>query len=631
MAYSKTSNQIREKDIKYLNKTYDDFKGQLMEFAQVYFPDTYNDFSDSSPGMMFIEMAAYVGDVLSYYQNTQLQENFLLLAQEKENLYNLAYSMGYRPKATNSATTLLDMFQLVPSNPSNGYEPDMDYALTIKEGSTFLSDEGPEFIVEKDINFGIDTEFEPLTISVYSINNSTNKPEYYLLKKRVQANSGKSKIETFEINNYTKFLTLDLTNPDIVNIESIVDTDGNRYTEVPYLAQDTVFEDIENIASNDPELHGYNESTPYLIKLKKVPRRFVTRLRCNNTLQIQFGAGENSIVDEEIIPNPDNIGLGIKDGRSKLEFAYDPSNFLYTGTYGIVPVNTTLKVNYIVNEYGIGANVGANTINKLGTVNIKVKPNVDAILLNYARDSIAVNNPVAATGGGSGDSIEDIRQNSMAAFSAQNRTVTKDDYLIRTLSMPAKFGRIAKAYITQDDQISPLVTSPGRIPNPMALNLYTLGYNKQKQLTTLNTATKHNLQTYLEQHRMLTDAINIKDAFYINIEIEFEIITFKSFNNQLVLKDCISELKKYFNIEKWQINQPIIISEIYNTIGEVEGVQSVSKVRVNNVVGSSMGYSPYKYDLDDATIKGIIYPSLDPSVFEVRFPNRDIKGKITTY
>jgi hypothetical protein len=221
--------------------------------------------------------------------------------------------------------------------------------------------------------------------------------------------------------------------------------------------------------------------------------------------------------------------------------------------------------------------------------------------------------------------------NAMAAFSAQNRTVTKDDYLIRTLSMPAKFGRVAKAYITQDDQISPLVSGPNRIPNPMALNLYTLGYDKNKKLTTLNRATKQNLQTYLEQNRMLTDAINLKDAFHINFTVEFEIITRKNFNNQEVLLNCITALREYFNIEKWQINQPIIISDIYNAIGEITGVQSVPNVKLENIAGIDLGYSPYKYDLDDATIKGIIYPSLDPSIFEVRFPNQDIKGKITQY
>tara|TARA_R110002167_G_scaffold282521_2_gene487777 strand:+ start:767 stop:2662 length:1896 start_codon:yes stop_codon:yes gene_type:complete len=631
MAFSKTSNTPRSKSIKYLNKNFDDFKSQLVSFAQTYFPDTYNDFSDSSPGMMFIEMSAYVGDVLSFYQDTQLQENFLLLAQEKENLYNLAYSLGYRPKSTATASTMLDLFQLVPADPTNNDQPDMKYALTIEENSTFQSDSGPEFILQRDVNFKIDSEDSPLEITVYSINNSTNKPEYYLLKKSEKAYSGEFKTKSFNIGSYEKFLTLELNEPDIVEIESITDGDGNRYHEVPYLAQDTLFEAVENIASKDPELHGFNESTPYLLKLKKVPNRFVTRLKSNNTLEIQFGAGENSIIDEEIIPNPDNIGLGIKDGKSKLEFAYDPSNFLYTGTYGMVPINTTLSVTYVCNDFGIEANVPADTITNTSILNLKEVPNVNRSLLQYVRDSITVNNPQPATGGGAGDTIEDVRQNSMAAFSAQSRTVTKDDYLIRTLSMPPKFGKIAKAYITQDDQISPLVSSPGRIPNPMALNLYILGYNNAKQLTVLNEASKHNLQTYLEQHRMLTDAVNIKDAFSINIGIDFEIIVFKNFPNQQVLKKCIEDLKIFFDVDRWQINQPIIISEIYNIIGAVEGVQSVPDVKIHNLVGQDLGYSPYKYDLDDATIKGIIYPSLDPSIFELRSPNQDIKGRITTY
>ena len=631
MAFSKTSNTVRDKDIKYLNKNFNDFKSQLVEFSKIYFPDTHNDFSDASPGMMFMEMGAYVGDVLSYYQNTQLQENFLLLAKEKENLYNLAYSMGYRPKVTNTANVELELFHLVPSDPNNDHLPDTKYALTINAGSTFISSEGPEFILEKDVNFKLDTEFEPLETTVYSINNATNKPEYYLLKKMAKASSGESEKATFRAQGYQKFSQYDLSGANIIGIDKVTDSEGNIWSEVPYLAQDIIFDAVENIASKDPALHGYNETSPYLLKVKKVPRRFVTRLLSDNTLQIQFGAGENSSVTEEIIPNPDNIGLMIKDGRSKLDVAYDPSNFLYTGTYGVVPTDTTLTVEYRTNSYGIKSNVSANTIEELGTMNIKTQTGIVSAVANVVRESLAVTNPTAATGGGSGDTINDIRHNSVANFASQNRTVTKEDYLIRTLSMPAKFGRVAKCYITQDDQISPLTTVAGRIPNPMALNLYTLGYTKNKQLTTLNKATKINLATYLEQHRMLTDAVNIKDAFHINIKLEFEIITFKNFNNDQVLLKCVEEIKRFFNIDRWQINQPIIISEIYNTIGAIEGVQSVPSVKLENVAGQDLGYSPYKYDLDDATIKGIIYPSLDPSMFEIRFPNQDIKGKITQY
>ena len=417
---------------------------------------------------------------------------------------------------------------------------------------------------------------------------------------------------------------------DKKSIEKIEDADGNIYTEVPYLAQDTVFEDIENTAANDPELYGFNQQTPYLLKLKKVPRRFISRFKTDNTLEIQFGAGTSDKSDEEIIPNPDNVGLGIKDGRTKLDLAYDPSNFLYTKAYGQVPSNTTLTVTYVVGG-GLESNVASNTITKIGTLNVTNQANLNAALLNFIKSSVTSTNAHAAIGGGGGDTTEEIRLNTMANFSAQQRTVTKDDYLIRTLSMPPRFGRIAKAYITQDDQISPLTTEPNRIPNPLALNLYTLGYNQDKKLTPLNIATKQNLSTYLEQFRMLTDAVNIKDAFVINFSVEFEITAYKTYNNQEVILNCISELQSYFNVDKWQVNQPIIVSEVKNLIGGVLGVQTVEDVKIENKSGTAGGYSQYKYDFDSATKKGVIYPSLDPSIFELKYPNSDIKGRVTTY
>jgi len=629
MAYSKVSNKTQDKDVKYLNKDFNSYKNQLMEFAQVYFPNSFNDFSEGNPGMMFLEMAAYVGDVLSFYTDTQLRESFLTLAQEKENLYNLAYAMGYKPKATSAASVDLEIFQLVPALGSdNNFNPDFNYALKIDENSSFKSTEGPVFYINNQVDFSFSSSFSPTNVSIYSYN-GTN-PEYYLLKKSTKAISGERKTQTFTIGAPEQFKTLTLFDSNIISIESVIDSDGNEYYEVPYLAQDTIFEEIENTGANDSELQQYNQQTPYLLKLKRSSRRFISRFKANNELEIQFGAGTSDKADEEIIPNPDNIGLGIKDGRSSLNQAYDPSNFLYTKAYGQVPTNTTLTVTYLVGG-GLSANVSSNTITEVKTLFSSNKPNLEIPLLKFIKSSVASTNKEAAKGGGAGDSIEDIRLNTMANFSAQQRAVTKEDYLIRTLSLPPKLGRIAKAYIIQDDQASPLLTEPERIPNPLALNLYTLGYDADKKLSTLNTATKTNLATYLEQYRMLTDAINIKDAFVINFGLDFEITAFKSYNNEEVILKCISELKNYFNIDKWQVNQPIIISEITNLIAGVTGVQTVEKVELKNKNGLSLGYSQYKYDFMGATRKGVIYPSLDPSIFELKYPNTDIKGRVTTY
>ena len=630
MAYNKISNKTQNKDVKYLNKDFQSFKDQLVEFAQTYYPNTYNDFSEGSPGMMFMEMVSYVGDVLSFYTDTQLRESFLSLAQEEENLYNMAYAMGYKPKVTSAATTDLDVFQLVPSKKVNdNYIPDFSYALIINENSTFKSLDGPVFYTSEDVNFNFSSSFSPTTINIYQYDSSQN-PEYFLLTKKVNVISGETATQKFEIGSPEQFLTLTLFNQDIISIEKVEDSDGNLYNEVPYLAQDTIFEELENTGANDPDLIGFNGQTPYLLKVKKVPRRFISRFKTDNTLELQFGAGISDKADEDIIPNPDNIGLGIKDGRSKLNEAYDPSNFLFTKAYGQVPSNTTLTVTYVKGG-GLQSNVASNTITEKDQLTISNNPNLSSGLLNFVKASVSSTNVEAAVGGGGGDTVEEIRMNTMANFSSQQRTVTKEDYLIRTLSLPAKFGRIAKAYITQDDQISPLTTEPNRIPNPLALNLYTLGYDNSKKLTTLNTATKTNLSTYLEQFRMLTDAVNIKDAFVINFALEFEITAFKTYNNQEVILNCITELQDYFAVDKWQVNQPIVMSEIKNLIGGILGVQTVEDVKITNKSGTSTGYSQYKYDFESATRKGVIYPSLDPSIFELKYPNTDIKGRVTTY
>ena len=630
MAYNKILNTPKEKEVKYLNKDFNSFKNQLIEFTQTYFPENFNDFSEGNPGMMFLEMASYVGDVLSFYTDNQIQETFLSTAQDKESIYNLAYAMGYKPKVTSAASVNLDISQLVPSKIVGGsYEPDFNYALNIRTNSTFNSTEGATFYTTQDANFTYSSSLSTMNVSIFQYD-ASNNPEYYLLKKTIPAISAESKTQTFTIGEIERFKTLTLFDTNIISIESIIDSEGNQYYEVPYLAQDTIFEEVTNTGANDPLLNQYSNETPYLLKLKKVPRRFITRIKPNNQMEIQFGAGISDKADEQIIPNPDNIGLGIKDGRSKLDRAYDPSNFLYTKAYGQVPSNTTLTVTYLVGG-GLSSNVNSNTITQTGTLLINNNVNLDSGMLNFVKSTVSSTNIEAAKGGGAGDSVEDVRLNTIANFGAQQRTVTREDYIIRTLSMPPQFGNVTKAYITQDDQISPLTNEPNRIPNPLALNLYTLGYNADKKLSLLNTATKTNLATYLEQYRMLTDAINIKDAFIINIALDFEITTFKNYNNEKVLLQCISELKNYFNIDKWQINQPIIMSDIKNLIGAVDGVQTIETVTITNKSGTLNGYSQYIYPINLATRNEVIYPSLDPSIFEVKFPNTDIRGSVTTY
>ena len=281
------------------------------------------------------------------------------------------------------------------------------YTLTLKENSTFTSNAGVDFISQDFVDFSSSSSFDPTEISIYSLD-ANNEPQYYLLKKQAPVISAQRASKTFDIGEIQKYLILELIDNDIISIESIIDSDGNEYTEVPYLAQDTVFENISNVQGNTTDLYEHYNETPYLLKIKQVPRRFVTRFTSKDILEIQFGAGDSSKTDEQILPIPDNIGLGGKDGRSKLDQSIDPSNFLHSQTYGKVPSNTKLSVAYLTGG-GIRSNVLSQTINTIATINLTNKPNINGNLLSFCRESLACNNPEPATGGGSGDTTEDVR------------------------------------------------------------------------------------------------------------------------------------------------------------------------------------------------------------------------------
>lgn len=643
MAKTNKTDLVR-KDVSLVGKDFGQLRKNLIEFSKNYFPNTFNDFNESSPGMMFIEMASYVGDVLSFYTDTQLRESLLINAEEKANLFNLAATYGYKPKNMAPATVTLDVFQLVPSKGSaDNIRPDYDYGLKVARNMSVGSDEfqDVEFRTTTDIDFQFSSSFNPTEVSVYSINESTNEPIYYLLKKQVKATSGTVKTQTFLFGSAKIYDKIRITDSNIIKIKSITDEDNDIWTEVPFLAQDTVFEQIENNQDNTLDYSQHVGETPYLLQLNRVPKRFITKFEDESNLTIQFGAGISSNADEEIIPNPDNVGSALYTANASLDQGIDPSNFLYTKTYGVAPSNTTLTVEYFVGN-GIKDNVPAkDLINITGrTFENDNTLNLNQDTLRFSQNSLAVTNPTPAVGGRSKETDDEIRNNAMAYFAAQNRTVSREDYIMRCYALPPQFGSVAKAYILQDYQIENKKVDGSvvstEIPNPLALNLYTLGYDNNKKLTQLNNATKTNLKTYISYYRMLTDAVNIKDAFIVNIAIQFDIIVLPDANSDETLLRCITGLKDYFNIDNWSINQPITLSQIYVLLDGIQGVQTVPRPDAQGVGGLQItnkyngNYSPNKYSINTATKMGVIFPPKDSSIFEVKFPNLDIKGKVIT-
>jgi len=598
-----------EKDIKYLNREFGDLRQSLIEHAKNYFPDAYNDFSPTSPGMMFIEMAAYVGDVLSFYQDNQLQETFLQHAKDPANLYSLAYMMGYTPRATAAAETTLTVTQRVAATSPN-YLPNFNQALKIGTNSSIASTAtgNTNFLTTKEVDFSFSSSYDPTEITVFSVD--SGNPAEYLLSKKVNASSGEIATTTFNFTTAEKFATVQIDEPNIIGVLDVTDSEGNTWTEVPFLAQDTVIKEQTNTASD-------NDLAPKNLVLQKVSRRFVTRFTSKNILQLQFGAGISELNDNEFLPSPENLQPTNIRLANSLDVAYDPSNFLFSRTYGLAPSNTTLTVRYLKGG-GINANAPANSITDQAAVTITVSDN------SY-QDTLAFFNPEPATGGKDGDTVEELRQNSLRAFSEQKRTVTLDDYTVRSLALPSQFGSIAKSYAVQastDD------TKLLQNLNSLDINLYVLAYDNLKNLTNASQSLRENLKKYLSLYKMITDSINILDAFVINIKVKFEIVTLPNTTGREVLLACNEKLKDYFDIAKWSINQPVNLSEVYTLLDRVKGVQTVKNIELTNLAGGN--YSQYEYDVKGATRDNIVYPSYDPSIFEVKYPNTDIEGRIIT-
>ena len=597
-----------EKDIKYINREFGDFRTQLTEFAKNYFPDSYNDFSPTSPGMMFIEMAAYVGDVLSFYQDNQLQETFLQHAKNPANLYTLAYMMGYRPKVATPSEAILKVSQTLEARSgSQGYTPDWSSAARIEAGSTFTSTDNStsNFILDKAIDFTVSSSYDKTDIRISEIDDE-GIPTEYNVSKEGYIYSGEIVSTTFDFTTAQKFATVSIDDTDIIRVLDITDSDGGQWTEVPYLGQDTVFSTASNSAID-------SDKVPYNLELTKVPKRFITRFTSTGQMQIQFGAGITAAEDTEFLPDPTTIEKFVdKHAIDKLDQAYDPTNFLFSKTYGVAPSNTTLTVRYVKGG-GISSNVPANSISEGGVV-------VGSNLLN-----LTYTNDKPAQGGRDADTVEELRENSLKAYTEQKRAVTIQDYTLRALSLPSQFGSVAKVYVAKESLSE--ATSVLDV-NPLAISLYVLAYDSNGHLVNATTSLKQNLKKYLSEYMMITDSIDIKDAFVVNVGVKFEILTLPTYPSREVLLACNNITQDFFKTARMSINSPLNLSQLYTRLDKVKGVQTVKNITVENKQGGN--YSEYAYDVKGAIKDNIVYPSYDPCIFEVKYPNIDIEGRVTT-
>jgi hypothetical protein len=652
--------QPKSKEVRYLNKDFSSFRENLINFAKYYYPNTYADFNDAAPGVMFIDMASYIGDVLSYYTDYTFKEGLLYNTTEKKNIIALAKYLGYTTTPAKGAVGTIDIFQICPSTTdTNGnYIPDSNYALSIQENMQVSNNVGSSFLTSTSLDFSVNTSLSPLTSSVYQ-RDSTGVPTFFLLQKNVNIRAGKLVTKTFTIGDMQSYLDLYLDEDNVLEIINVTDSDNNVWYQVDFLSQEMVLTDVPNTDSNQGILSQYQGTVPYILDYLKTSRRFTVNVDENNRTFLEFGAGADGFADEIINLSSQQVGVGLSN-INNLNLSLDPSNFLKNDTYGLAPSNTTLTVTYTVGG-GFESNSPSNSIINIDSSTINnaldglTPEQVD--LLNTVKTSLNVNNSVATVGGAGPESNDMIRQNAIATFAAQNRIVTQDDYLARVYALPAKYGAIAKAQIitynsldVNQNQILTGTVDTNNVAtvdnantqnyfrkiafdrsNPFSVNLYILSFDENGNLTQSNEALVTNLLTYLRRYRMLTDGINVIDGYIINIGVEFVITTFKGYNKKDVLSNCITAVQNFFAIDKWEFSQVINLSSLKLEIAKVDGVQTVVSLKIKNLTPLTTNggnYSPVEYDIAAATQNDMVYPSLDPSCWEVRFPNSDISGNV---
>jgi len=638
MAYS-DKQKFKPTNINYTSKDFSTIKADLIEYTKSYFPDTYKDFNETSPGMMLIELSSYVGDVLSYYVDYNYKENVLSTATEKRNVRRLAEFLGY--KTPNKTPSVVKLKVTADVGVDGSGNPDYsDVPSQISNGLQIQSNIDSELLFETvgEIDFSISGSPDTPAISAPIIG-TDSLASGYTLTRYVQAISAQTKTKSFTITSPTKFLELNLNEDNVIEILNCTDSSGEKWYEVDYLSQERILKETY-YTDDDDRATGYDQgditatsliSIPYTLDYINTNKKFVTNFDVDtNSTKLMFGNGlykynVTGSSNSSIFTTMEQAGLTL-NGQSFTSINAPISDF---GTnnlnMGETPANTILTV-----KYRVGGGPDSNAqVGELTTI-------------ADGTTGITVTNDEAATGGTDGQTVEEIRHNAKSFFASQNRCVTRQDYQARILNLPAKFGNIAKCYVERVDDSGGLFVS-------------TLSYNQNKQLVQTPELALRNIMTYLNQYRMINDHLDfgftLSDTLFsgynINFGVKFEVNSDRRVNPTDVKIQVINTIKNFFKVERMQFRQSINMNDLqYNILG-LEGVMGIKELKLfqngndfgigrnmayyqadgDTASGGESGYG-FQYEFDNSLVDGIYRPSVTPSVFELRNPNRDIYGKV---
>ena len=639
MAYA-DKQKIKPTNINYTSKDFSTIKADLIEYTKSYFPDTYKDFNETSPGMMLIELSSYVGDVLSYYVDYNYKENILSTATEKRNVRRLAEFLGYKTPNKTPSIVKLKVTAEIDAN-SDGTPDYSDVPAQIPNGLQIQSSIDSELLFETTGEVDFSISGSPDTPMISSPNLDANgEASSYTLTRYVQAVSAETKTKSFTITSPTKFLELDLGEDNVIEILNCTDSSDEKWYEVDYLSQERILKETYYNDDSD-RTTGYNQgditdtsliSIPYTLDYINTNKKFVTKFDVDtNSTKLMFGNGlykynVTGSSNSSIFTTIEQNGLTL-NGESFSSINANVNDLLGTNNLnmGETPTNTILTV-----QYRVGGGPDSNAqVGELTTI-------------ADGTTGITVTNDEPATGGTDGQTVDEIRNNAKAFFASQNRCVTRQDYQARILNLPAKFGNIAKCYVERIDDSGGLFVS-------------TLSYNQNKQLVQTPELILRNIMTYLNQYRMINDQLDfgftLNDTLFsgynINFGVKFEVNSDRRVNPSDVKIEIISTIKNFFKVERMQFRQSINMNDLqYNILG-LEGVIGIKELKLfqnGNDFGISRNMANYQadgdvisngesgygfqYEFDNSLENGIIRPSLTPSVFELRDPDRDIYGKV---
>lgn len=599
---------IRERS--FLNKDFDSFRNDLTRYAKTYYPDKLQDFSDTSVGGMFIDLAAYVGDVMSFYLDYQFKELDLDTAVETENIQKLIESSGVSIPGASPASVYVDFFIEVPAIVvSNKIVPNQSVMPTILQDTALIADNGIEFVLTEDVNFGkLNSQGElEAQVSIGDVD-AQNDPETFILQKSGLCISGQFATDTMVVGQFEAFKKMFLTNDDVNSIVSVSDDQGNVYYEVDSLTQDTVFKSVTN---EDEE----SLDVPENLEVIPAPYRFTAKQNIlNRNTMLTFGGGSAITLEDDIIPDPSQFAIPLYGKKINKGYSLDPNKLLNSNTYGVIQPNSVITVKYTYGG-GLSHNVEARTINTINDLFISFPANTDVLQQTVIRGSIDVLNFEPARGGEDGMTIEQMKALAGIARTSQNRIVTKEDLLARIYTMPSNYGRVFRVGIRSTKN------------NPLSTKLYVATRNQSGHIDIAPDALKKNIRTYINKYRLISDAIDILDTQVINIGLKFEIMIDKNDNKRIVMQEVLSKLVTYFDITNFHIDQPISISDVKNIIYNTNGVMSLVELKFNSLNGviGDRQYSNIFYNIEESQHKGLLIPP-EGSIFEVKFPFDDIIG-----